>query len=498
MGTGGAPSGTGPVLMRSNHLNRDAHFVQPMLTKAAAAKMALDATFHPTIQGNVYAAPLYVDNGPGGKGIFIVVTESNNVHAVFEADGSTAWTQNVGTPAGQSGIACGTITPIGITGTPFIDLASRTLYFASVVGNATTVLKHLVHALSIDDGTERPGFPVDTTTMSFNGTVFNPTAHYQRSAVMVVGGIVYVTWGSVAGDCGDFRGWLLGIPAANPAGAKAFTTGAPGGGMWAPGGPASDGTNLFVSTGNTRTANSPSPNTWSQGEAILRFQPGPVWSGQPVDYFAPSNWFALDQGDLDLGGSGPLLVDVPGATPSALVVALGKNGTLYVLDRNNLGGIGTGDGHSGEGVESTRVATGGIIGAPASYQTASGTYVVFHGYEGVSGIGCPAGQAGDLVAVRIGPANPPSIAVAWCVDSQGQGSPMVTTTDGTSEAVVWTAGAEASQRLHGWDGDTGAVVFAGGGAADVIPNTRRLNSPIAVNGRILVAADNALYAFKSQ
>ena len=78
---------------------------------------------------------------------------------------------------------------------------------------------------------------------------------------------------------------------------------------------------------------------WGGGEAVIRFQPGPIFSGNPSDYWAPTNWFDLDQGDVDLGGSGPLLVDVPGATPSSLVVAMGKDGNAYLLDRNNLGGI---------------------------------------------------------------------------------------------------------------------------------------------------------------
>jgi hypothetical protein len=119
---------------------------------------------------------------------------------------------------------------------------------------------------------------------------------------------------------------------------------------------------------------------------------------------------------------------------------------------------------------------------------------------GNSGIGCPNGTSGDLVAVKIGAASPPTLSVAWCADSKGQGSPIVTTTDGTADVVVWAhAALSTDQRLYGFDGDTGAVVFGGGGPGDATPNlTRRYQSPIAVHGRILVAADDALYAFKPQ
>ena len=72
---------------------------------------------------------------------------------------------------------------------------------------------------------------------------------------------------------------------------------------------------------------------------MIRFLPGPIFSGSPADYWVPENWLALDNFDSDLGSSGPLLVDVPGATPSHLVVALGKDRKMYLVNRDNLGGI---------------------------------------------------------------------------------------------------------------------------------------------------------------
>src|SRR5262249_51229297 len=143
------------------------------------------------------------------------------------------------------------------------------------------------------------------------------------------------------------------------------------GGIWAPGGLATDGKSVFVATGNTFGA-----TNWMGGEAIVRLGAGATFSGDPADYFVPSNWQYLDATDLDLGGSGPILVDVPGATPSQLVVALGKNGVAYLMDRNNLGGFGSGDGVNREGLGSAQVATDSIVNAAAAYTTASGTYVV--------------------------------------------------------------------------------------------------------------------------
>jgi hypothetical protein len=494
---GGTTTGTADVLERGKHPSRAAHYVDPLLTPTAAAKMVLDTSFNGQLQGNVYAQPLYVENGPGGKGTFYVVTESNGVYALSETDGSVTWTKSFGNAATTTGAGCGNISPIGITGTPVIDLPSRTMYFnaATAMGAATTIQKHLIHAISIDDGTEKAGFPVDASTVTYGTSTFIPAPQNERGALLLVNGTLYVPYGGHYGDCAQYRGWVIGIPTANPSAVNGFATGGQrGGGMWAAGGLASDGTNIYGTTGNTFGA-----ATWGQGEAILRFQAGPVHSGQPTDYFAPSNWQILDAGDIDLGGSGPVLVDVPGATPSQLVVGLGKNGVAYLVDRNNLGGIGKGNGTTGEGLASMKVANGAIINAAATYTTANGVFLVLHVHSGNPGAGCPAGQSGDLVALKIGAASPPTLSVAWCANNQGQGSPIATTTDGHANALVWTAGAEGSKHLHAFDGETGAVVYAGGGAGDVMANqTRRFNSPIAVKGRIFVAADNALYAFKSQ
>lgn len=93
MGTSGASNAGDSVLQRQNDAKRDGLYIQPTLTKVKAAAMRRDTTLNATIQGNVYAQPLYVQNGPSGKGIFIVVTESNNVHAVSETDGSSVWTK---------------------------------------------------------------------------------------------------------------------------------------------------------------------------------------------------------------------------------------------------------------------------------------------------------------------------------------------------------------------------------------------------------------------
>ncbi len=184
----------------------------------------------------------------------------------------------------------------------------------------------------------------------------------------------------------------------------------------------------------------------------------------------------LDNGDTDLGGTGALLVDVPGATPSQLVVALGKDRNAYVISRANLGGIVA-------PLAQATVGNAAIIQAAATYRTSMGTYVVLRASSSLVG------------AFRINPTNPPTITNAWSVSQSGRGSPFVTQVDGTNQTIVWAVGAGGSQRLNGYDGDTGAPVYTGGGANELMTGTSPFITGIVARGRIYVAANNRVYAF---
>jgi hypothetical protein len=315
----------------------------------------------------------------------------------------------------------------------------------------------------------------------YNGTTFTPSTQAQRPALGIVDNILYVPYGSFL-DCGVYHGWLVGVPINNPSGVLAWATDVIGGAIWGVGGVASDGENPFVTTGNTRN-----PPNWGGGEAVIRFQPGPIFSGNPSDYFVPLNWLSLDTWDFDLGGCGPLLVDVPGATPSHLVVALGKDTNGYLLNRDDLGGISV-------PVAQANVAPGNsIIQAAVAYRTNQGTYVAFRA------------SRTTLSAFRITASNPPTIDIpsGWNAtrNDGGCGSPFVTTTDGSSNSIVWVVGTagwgiEGDQQLHGYDGDTGAVVYAGGGPNELVPGTHSYSTTgIVARGRIYIAGDNKVYAF---
>jgi hypothetical protein len=167
----------------------------------------------------------------------------------------------------------------------------------------------------------------------------------------------------------------------------------------------------------------------------------------------------------------------------------GKDGNVYLLARDNLGGIAA-------PLAQLHAADGMILNTSALYRTANGTYVAFRA-RGVTG--CPgSGGASNLISVKIAPGDPPKLSLAWCAGTGKAGSPIATTTDGTSNPIVWAVGAEDDNRLHGYDGDTGAVVFAGGGAGDAMASTSRFITPIVAKGRMFVAANGQLYAFTAR
>jgi PQQ enzyme repeat len=473
-----------------NHASRDGLYIDSAFTPSAAANLTRDLNFDGTITGNVYAQPLYIEGGPGGRAMVIAATESNNVYALDALDGTVIWERNVGPPVPLSDLPCPSKFDImGITGTPIVDIPSRALFLdAMTTPDGGETIKHLIISLNVDTGDINAGWPVDVeATASYNGITFTAAIQQQRPALGIVGNILYVGYGSMRDLC-VWHGWLVGVPIDNPANVRAWAAGGGGswgGAIWGVGGVASDGVNPFVTTGNTANTG----GNWRGGEAVIRFQPGPVFSGDTIDYWVPTNWLSIDQNDADMGSSGPLLVDVPGATPSHLLVALSKDRNAYLINRDNLGGITI-------PVTSAQVASSTILQAAVTYRTKQSTYVAFR-----------ANNDGNTVlsAFRITATDPPGIDIpgGWSVtrSTGGTGSPFVTSTDGTNNMIVWVVGTQdhqtgGDQRLHGYDGETGAVVYGGGGPNELMAGTHYYSTTgIVTRGRIYVAGDNKVHAF---
>jgi outer membrane protein assembly factor BamB len=455
---------------------RTGSFVTPGLTCEKARSLHLDPSFDAHFAGHVYAQPLFWQPPGSALGILIVATEDDTVLALDAKTGRTVWDKTLRAPVSRDALPCGNIDPLGITGTPVIDPQSQVLYVDAAVSGPSGP-RHQVFALSLRNGSTMAGWPVDVAdALKAAGLRFDPPDQNERGALTVLGDRVYVPFGGHFGDCGSYHGWVVGISISNPKDVKAWHTRAAGGGIWAPGGISSDGKSLYLATGNNMDT-----AQWEDGEAIIRLAPDLGRSERKADYFTPSNWHELDERDADLGGSNPLLFDIgTGSARRARVLALGKDGRAYLLDRDNLGGIG------GELVART-VSMGRIITGPAAYSVAGGTFVAFGG----EGADCPGGRVGGLTVLKIGVGQQPRISTAWCGVMRGRGSPIVTTTDGHSDPIVWIVGAEGDDRLHGFRGDKGEQLFTSG----QIEGLRHFQTLIATNGRLYVAGDGRVYAF---
>jgi len=211
------------VTQEHNNPSRDGVYIDAAFTPSAAANLVRDLNFDGTIVGNVYAQPLYIEGGPGGRALVIAVTESNNVYALDATDGSIIWQRNVGPPVPANDLNCSKFDSIGITGTPIIDLASRALFLdAMTTPDGGTTKKHYIISLNVDTGAINSGWPVDVeAAASYNGINFIAAIQQQRPALGIVGNILYVGYGSMM-DCSMYHGWLVGVPINDPTSVTAW------------------------------------------------------------------------------------------------------------------------------------------------------------------------------------------------------------------------------------------------------------------------------------
>jgi hypothetical protein len=467
------------VLTYHGDSERSGRFTVPGLTWDRARSLHLNPAFHAEISGHVYAQPLYWQLPGSSSGLLVAVTEENVVYALDAQTGHIVWKHELGPPVARSLLPCGNIDPVGITGTPVIDPTSETLFLDADVAQASRP-HHLVFALALKDGTILSDWPVDVAeALAGKEPAFVARVQNQRGALLVARGTLYVPFGGNWGDCGSYHKTVAGISVSDPRKVMSWSTGAVGGGIWAPGGIASDGTSLFVATGNTFNA-----KRWADGEAVIRLSLNLQGPTDEKDFFAPDDWRSLDARDADLGGTSPVLFDIPaGNGRQSLTIALGKDGKAYLLDAANLGGI-------GGALAVAKVSTRGIFAAAAAYPVGDSVYVAFPG----TGVACPKGDGESglvVLAVRVGKS--PPLSTAWCAPVSGLGAPIVTTTDGRSNPILWDLGAEGDNRLHAYKGTTGEVLFSGPNQG--LTGLRHFQTLIATADHLYIAADGAIYAF---
>lgn len=342
------------VLTQHNDVARTGQNLgETYLTPANVNAALFGKLFLQKVDGSIVGQPLYRPNVQLANGtihnVVYVATQNNSVYA-FDADnnqGTNAtplWTVNFGRGVLNStaNYGCSSInyTEIGIMGTPVIDSSTNTIYLVSKTLDKA-VYSFTLHALDITSGAEKFNGPrvINASVQTSQGLLtFTPSVQMQRPALLLLNGTIYIGFGSNGCDSGAYHGWLLAYSASTlqPAGAFITTPQGGQGAIWeAGGGPAADTEGfIYVPTGNG-TFDFSSGGT-DFGDSILKLNS--VQNGFTVnDYFTPYNQAMLDGDDMDLGSGGILILPDQGGTNNHVLIGGGKEGTLYVVNRDDLG-----------------------------------------------------------------------------------------------------------------------------------------------------------------
>jgi len=396
------------VLTYHNNLSRDGTNTREyVLTPAGVTAATFGKLFACQVDGAIYAQPLWVPRVPIGgapHNVVVVATQHDSVY-VFDADANPCvllWQANLldaahGGAAGEApvpsgigglvGAGYGDISPeVGVTGTPVVDAATNRLYVVSKsVGTGTTFVQRL-HGLDLTSGSETvTPQSIDASIVvagtgdgAVNGQVaFDPRTEHQRPGLVLSNGVVYVSWASHE-DKDPYHGWVIGFDAVtlarvpnavfnttpNHIGPASYSRG----GIWMGGGaPAADASGtLYLLTGNgTFDANTGGAN---YGDSVVKLS---TTNGlTAADFFTPSTQAALDANDADLGSGGAaILLDQPTGPFPHLLIGGGKDGHLFLLNRDNLGRFNS----SANAVLQTLTLGNPILATPVFWQ--NGLYV---------------------------------------------------------------------------------------------------------------------------
>ena len=330
---------------------------ETLLTPANVNASSFGKSFNLSVDGQVYAQPLYVPNlfipNKGVHNTVFVATEHDSVYA-FDADSNaganaaplwhTSYLSSGVSTIPSSQTSCGQITPeIGITATPVINPASRTMYLVVSTQEPSGTV-HRLHAISIETGLDvRAPVVISATAKNVMGQTitFDPTTQKARPGLLLLNSDVYTSWGSHC-DRGTYYGWLLAYDESTLAQKLVFNV-APDhgqGALWNSGaGPATDGRYIYFETSNGDFDAYKGDLDYS--DSFVKYDPqAKIVAG----YYTPPDQATLSSGDLDVGAGGLLLL--PDSTGSSanphLMVGAGKNGAVYLVDRDDPGGYNTG------------------------------------------------------------------------------------------------------------------------------------------------------------
>lgn len=379
------------------------------------------------LDGQVYAQPLVA----GGR-VFIA-TQNNTVYALDAASGAPVWSQHLGDPVPRSLLPCGNIDPTGITSTPVIDPSTGVLYALAYLSQPQP--HHELVAFDVASGTLQFQQPLDPPV----GSVL---AHQQRAALALANGTVYVPFGGLFGDCGDYHGWVIGASATDgsPRGVYQVPTHREGA-IWAAPAVSTSG-DVFVATGN-----GDSLNEFDMANAVVRLSP----DLQQLDFYAPADWVQLSQRDADVGSTGPTLLD------NNLILQVGKRGQGYLLSADHLGQIG---------------------GELFQDAICSGAYGEAAHASGMAYVPCRDGLAAVQVQAQ-------SFGVAWHGPRFNAGSPVITNT------AIWALD-DSTATLYALNPQDGSTLWKA--PTQPVSNPPHFLTPAAADGRLYYSRGTTIVA----
>ncbi len=452
-----------------------------------------------SVTGLVDAQPLYLSQlniaGTVHNTVF-VATEHDLVYAFDSDTGATLWNVSVAngeTPSDNRG--CGQVSPeIGVTSTPVIDRPNGVIFVVAMTVDASGNYHQRLHALSLTTGAELTGSPVliQATYPTVSGTTtFDPSQYKERPGLLLLNGIVYTMWSSHC-DYHPYTPWIMGYNESTLAQSIVFNLAPNANGLgpsiWMSGGAAAvdSSGNIYVLTANgvfdsTLNANG-FPSMGDYGNAFVKMS-STGGALAVADYFEEDSEVSENASDTDLGSGGamllPDLTDSTGTTRH-LAVGAGKDGNIYVVNRDNMGKFNSGSDNIWQELDGA--VPGGIWSTPAYFNN-----TVYYADVG-----------GTLKAFTISNAMlSTSPAAQTTTNFEYPGSAPAISANGTSNAIVWAAENSSPAILHAYNASTLVELYnsSQAGTRDQCGNGNKFITPTIADGKVFLGTQNTVCVF---
>ncbi len=497
--TGVVAAGTDVTTYKNDLARTGQNLTETLLTTSNVNSNTFGLKRILSVTGLVDAQPLYLSQlniaGTAHNTVF-VATEHDLVYAFDSDTGATLWNVSVAngeTPSDNRG--CGQVSPeIGVTSTPVIDRPNGVIFVVAMTVDASGNYHQRLHALSLTTGAELTGSPVliQATYPTASGTTtFDPSQYKERPGLLLLNGIVYTMWSSHC-DYHPYTPWIMGYNESTLAQSIIFNLAPNANGLgpsiWMSGGAAAvdSSGNIYVLTANgvfDSTLNATGfPNLGDYGNAFVKMS-STGGALAVADYFEEDSEVSENASDTDLGSGGamllPDLIDSTGTTRH-LAVGAGKDGNIYVVNRDNMGKFNSGSDNIWQELDG--VVPGGIWSTPAYFNN-----TVYYADVG-----------GTLKAFTISNAMLSTSPTAQTTTNfEYPGSAPAISANGTANAIVWAAENSSPAILHAYNASTLVELYnsSQAGTRDQCGNGNKFITPTIADGKVFLGTQNTVCVF---